>query len=171
MNYQKTLLKITLNPKDLALANPFFQPLIKKRIMMLNKNQSKQKNVWKYTVVLPLLVLFMIQFQTKVVAQEKESNPQENQTSVILEMTTVRDSIGSEATVIRHVDEESTYNPENDKKVIGGKTYIAGATEESAPLIIINGKEQENVFYPKDLRIQVQGKGSYTKYDPKQAVE
>jgi hypothetical protein len=171
VNYQKTLLKITLNPRDLALANPFFQPLIKKRIMMLNKNQSKQRNVWKYTVVLPLLVLFMIQFQTKVVAQEKESKPQENQTSVILEMTTVKDSTGAEATVIRHVDEESTYNPENDKKVIGGKIYIAGATEESAPLIIINGKEQENVFYPKDLRIQVQGKGSYTKYDPKQAVE
>src|SRR5690606_1818054 len=171
VNYQKTLLKITLNPKDLALANPFFQPLIKKRIMMLNKNQSKQRNVWKYGVVLPLLVLFMIQFQTKVVAQEKESKPQENQTTTILEMTTVRDSTGAEATVIRHLEEESKYNPENDKKVIGRKTYIAGATEESAPLIIINGKEQTNVFYPKDLTIQVQGKGSYTKYDSKQAVE
>jgi hypothetical protein len=171
VNYQKTLLKITLNPKDLALANPFFQPLIKKRIIMLNKNQSKQRNVWKYAVVLPLLVLFMMQFQTKVVAQEKESKIQENQNTAIVEMTTVSDSTGAEATVIRHLEEESKYNPENDKKVIGGKTYIAGATEESAPLIIINGKEQTNVFYPKDLTIQVQGKGSYTKYDSKQAVE
>ncbi len=171
INYQKTLLKITLQPQELALANSFFQPLIKKRIIMLNKNQSKQKNVWKYTVVLPLLVLFMIQFQTTVVAQEKESKPQENQTTAILEMTTVTDSTGAEATVIRHLEEETKYNPENDKKVIGGKTYIAGATEESAPLIIINGKEQTNVFYPKDLSIQVHGKGSYKKYDSKQAVE
>src|SRR5690606_12935970 len=77
VNYQKTLLKITLQPQELALANPFVQPLIKKRIIMLNKNQSKQKNVWKYTVVLPLLVLFMIQFQTQVVAQEKENTTQE----------------------------------------------------------------------------------------------
>src|SRR5690606_32373945 len=89
----------------------------------------------------------------------------------IVEMTTVKDSTGAEATVIKYVEEESTYNPENDKKLIGGKTYIGGATQESAPLIIINGKEQENVFYPKDLTIQVQGKGSYTKYDPIQAVE
>src|SRR5690606_8023757 len=171
VNYQKTLLKITLNPKDLALANPFFQPLIKKRIMMLNKNQSKQRNVWKYGVVLPLLVLFMIQFQTKVVAQEKESKPQENQTTTILEMTTVRDSTGAEATVIRHLEEESKYNPENDKKVIGRKTYIAGATEESAPLIIINGKEQENTFYPKDLTFQIQGEGKFKKYESIEAVE
>src|SRR5690606_34681562 len=171
MNYQKTLLKITLNPTGLVLANPFFQPLIKKRIIMLNKNQSKQRNVWKYAVVCPLLAVFIMQFQTKVVAQEKERTLQENQNSAIVEMTTVKDSTGAEATVIKYVEEESTYNPENDKKLIGGKTYIGGATQESAPLIIINGKEQENVFYPKDLTIQVQGKGSYTKYDPIQAVE
>src|SRR5690606_40422627 len=118
VNYQKTLLKITLNPKDLALANPFFQPLIKKRIIMLNKNQSKQRNVWKYGVVLPLLVLFMIQFQTKVVAQEKESKPQENQTTTILKMTTMSDSTREEATDNRHIEEESKNNTENDKKII-----------------------------------------------------
>jgi len=77
INYQKTLLKITINPKNLALANPFFQPLIKKRIIMLNKKQSKKVNIIKYTFVLPVLVVFVMQFQTKVVAQEKENTSKE----------------------------------------------------------------------------------------------
>src|SRR5690606_643423 len=64
VNYQKTLLKVTLNPNELALANSFFQPLIKKRIMMLNKNQSEKSQLWKYLVVFPLLAMFVMQFQT-----------------------------------------------------------------------------------------------------------
>ena len=39
---------------------------------MLNKNQSKKKNYWKYAFILPLLGIFMFLFQIKVVAQEKE---------------------------------------------------------------------------------------------------
>lgn len=175
VNYQKTLLKITLQPQELALANPFFQPLIKKRIIMLNKNQSKQKNVWKYTVVLPLLVLFMIQFQTQVVAQEKENTTQEIQKNPVLEISNSKNPTGVETIVTFLVEEGSNYTNEdfeNDiKKGAGSKIYIAGATEESASLVIINGKEQENTFYPKDLEIGIQGVGSYKKYAPKEAVE
>lgn len=39
---------------------------------MLNKNQSHQRNSWKYTVVLPALIAFVFLFQIKVEAQEKE---------------------------------------------------------------------------------------------------
>ena len=38
---------------------------------MLNKNQSKQRNIWKYAVIIPTLVAFVIFFQVKVIAQEK----------------------------------------------------------------------------------------------------
>src|SRR5690606_11498592 len=72
VNYQKTLLKVTLNPNELALANSFFQPLIKKRIIMLNKNQSKNINLLKYAFILPVLTVFVTKFQTKVVAQTKQ---------------------------------------------------------------------------------------------------
>ena len=44
---------------------------------MLNKNQSNKRNYWKYALVLPLLGVFVIFFQMKVVAQEKESKKQE----------------------------------------------------------------------------------------------
>jgi hypothetical protein len=38
---------------------------------MLNKNQSKKSNSWKYTLVLPALVAFVMLFQVNVIAQEK----------------------------------------------------------------------------------------------------
>ena len=70
--YQKTLLKITLQPECIAITNHFYQSLIKKRIVMLNKTQSKKRNGLKYAIVLPALAAFMFVFQYKVIAQEKE---------------------------------------------------------------------------------------------------
>jgi hypothetical protein len=69
--YQITLLKITAHENCVALSNHFYQSLIKKRIIMLNKNQSSKRNLWKYALVVPALVAFFILFQVNVVAQEK----------------------------------------------------------------------------------------------------
>jgi len=71
--YQLTLLKITTQENCVAITNHFYQSLIKKRIVMLNKNQSNKRNSWKYLFVLPLLGAFIFFFQVQVVAQEKES--------------------------------------------------------------------------------------------------
>jgi BlaR1 peptidase M56 len=72
VGYQKTLLKITVQPENIAITNHFYQSLIKKRIVMLNKQKSRRRNSWKYTVVAPALAAFVLAFQVKVVAQEKE---------------------------------------------------------------------------------------------------
>jgi hypothetical protein len=69
--YQITLLKITTHENCVAITNHFYQSLIKKRIVMLNKNQSNKWNSWKYALVVPVLAAFMLYFQVKVVAQEK----------------------------------------------------------------------------------------------------
>ncbi len=71
--YQKTLLKITVQPDCISLTNHFYQSLIKKRIVMLNKQQSKKWNSWKYITVLPLLAAFTFFFQVKTVAQAKQA--------------------------------------------------------------------------------------------------
>ena len=71
--YQLTLLKITTHENCVVLTNHFYQSLIKKRIVMLNKNQSKKWNSWKYALVLPVLVAFVFLFQMKTIAQEKIS--------------------------------------------------------------------------------------------------
>ena len=69
--YQITLLKITTHDNCVAITNHFYQSLIKKRIVMLNKNQSKKWNSWKYALVLPALIAFVLLFQIEIVAQEK----------------------------------------------------------------------------------------------------
>ena len=71
--YQFTLLKITTQENCVALTNHFYQSLIKKRIIMLNQNQSKKWNLWKYITVFPALVAFVFLFQIEGVAQEKKS--------------------------------------------------------------------------------------------------
>lgn len=78
--YQKTLLKITVQPKEgnTAIINQFYQSLIKKRIVMLNAKQSRLLNKWKYATVLPILAIFIFAFQLKVQAQEKQKNETEN---------------------------------------------------------------------------------------------
>ncbi|MBF2709827.1 M56 family metallopeptidase [Flavobacterium soyangense] len=71
--YQFTLLKITTQENCVAITNHFYQSLIKKRIVMLNKNQSNKRNYWKYALAFPLLGAFIFFFQVKVIAQERES--------------------------------------------------------------------------------------------------
>ncbi|WP_119791088.1 M56 family metallopeptidase [Flavobacterium anhuiense] len=72
--YQYTLLKITTHENCVAITNHFYQSLIKKRIVMLNKNQSKRRNYWKYYTVIPALIAFVLLFQIEVVAKERQPN-------------------------------------------------------------------------------------------------
>ncbi len=89
-SYQITLLKVTTQHNCVAITNPFYQSLIKKRIVMLNKNQSKKSNYWKYFVMVPALLAFLFYFQVQVIAQErKEGNSKEqvvDQETVVVEI-------------------------------------------------------------------------------------
>ena len=88
--YQLTLLKITTQENCVAITNHFYQSLIKKRIVMLNKNQSKKWNSWKYAVVLPALIAFVFLFQIEVVAQEKSTLKQETEVKEAVDLTTFK---------------------------------------------------------------------------------
>ena len=70
--YQYLMLKQLVHPQKITIANPFFNSLIKKRIVMLNQKQSKQINLIRLFTVLPLLVLFLFSFNTKEVIKFKE---------------------------------------------------------------------------------------------------
>jgi len=70
--YQKALLKVVSNQSCLSITNNFYQSLIKKRIVMLNTNQSHKKKSWKYALVIPALIGFVLLFQIKTIAQEKD---------------------------------------------------------------------------------------------------
>ncbi|MDI1304520.1 MAG: M56 family metallopeptidase [bacterium] len=92
--YQITLLKITTHENCVAITNHFYQSLIKKRIVMLNKNQSKKWNSWKYALILPLLAAFVLSFQIKTIAQEKTN--QNASKSVLDVVTTINKNFSDE---------------------------------------------------------------------------
>ncbi|NOR28191.1 MAG: TonB-dependent receptor plug domain-containing protein [Lutibacter sp.] len=70
--YQLTLLKTCGANYCTEITNNFYNSLIKKRIIMLHKNRSTKTSQWKYALLLPLLIAFLITFNTKVIAQEKK---------------------------------------------------------------------------------------------------
>ncbi|GGK17914.1 hypothetical protein GCM10007962_10170 [Yeosuana aromativorans] len=70
-SYQYTLLKTSMPTHQLALTNNFYNSLIKKRIVMLHKSKSKKINLFKYSLILPLLALFLMSFNTEEVIIEK----------------------------------------------------------------------------------------------------
>ncbi|WP_291133173.1 M56 family metallopeptidase [Flavobacterium sp. UBA7682] len=72
-SYQKALLKVTASKNCFSLTNHFYQSLIKKRIIMLNQNQSHKRNLWKYAVVIPSLIAFVFLFQINTEARNKVS--------------------------------------------------------------------------------------------------
>ena len=67
--YQKVLVKISVEGFNLALTNNFYQSLIKKRIVMLNKSATGRSSAWKTALIVPALFAFIFLFNIKTVAQ------------------------------------------------------------------------------------------------------
>ena len=63
--YQYTMLKVSGQELPISIINHFYNSLIKKRIVMLQKSQSKKTRMLKATLVLPALALFLFSFNTK----------------------------------------------------------------------------------------------------------
>jgi hypothetical protein len=99
--YQFALLKVASN-EALPISNPFHQSLIKKRIVMLNKSQSNQLNSVKYLAVVPLVILFILFFQVKVVAQEVAVSKPNAKTQVVIDKNTSDAQLKAEAERIKN---------------------------------------------------------------------
>ncbi|KAB5487587.1 M56 family metallopeptidase [Flagellimonas hadalis] len=71
--YQYLMLKQAVDGQQFKITNSFYNSLIKKRIVMLNQNQSKKINVFKTLFVLPLLGLFLVSFSVEEVYRYSSS--------------------------------------------------------------------------------------------------
>ncbi|MEZ0007295.1 hypothetical protein ABH942_002674 [Flavobacterium sp. 28YEA47A] len=128
--YQKTLLKVSAPHQCIPITNHFFQSLIKKRIVMLNTDQSKKRNSWKYAIVLPLLTIFMLQFQVETVAQEKEDEQvqaqQRNNYEVRVDKNSTDDYLKAQSKIFKNnhgIDLKfSRIKRNSDKEIIAIKT-------------------------------------------------
>jgi len=72
--YQYLMLKQAVGEQQLSITNPFYNSLIKKRIVMLNQKPSKSASMLKSLIVLPLLVLFLVSFNSREVVKFKENS-------------------------------------------------------------------------------------------------
>ena len=70
--YQRLLVKTSVVNHNITLSNNFYNSLIKERIVMLHKSKSKKANLLKYVLVIPLLALFLMSFNTEDIYIEKE---------------------------------------------------------------------------------------------------
>src|SRR5690606_11919207 len=61
-----------------SIINPFFNSLIKKRILMLQKQRSNKRSSWKYALILPLLIGFMLLFSFKTQVDYTPVNKKDN---------------------------------------------------------------------------------------------
>lgn len=83
-SYYQSLLHQILDTNSLSFTNTFFKKsLIKKRIIMLQKSKSSQKNLFKYALLLPVIFAMLVYTSTEVKAQEKS----DAETEMIQELT------------------------------------------------------------------------------------
>ncbi len=66
-SYQYTMLKVSVIPRSLAVSNSFYNSLIKKRIVMLNRTKSKKHQALKTLIIVPVLTLFLYAFNSEMV--------------------------------------------------------------------------------------------------------
>lgn len=86
-SYQTTLLKTSMPSHQMALSNNFYNSLIKKRIVMLHKSKSKKINQFKFAIVIPLLAIFLMSFNTEKVYVPKAKTLKEKVNNNIINKT------------------------------------------------------------------------------------
>lgn len=159
LKYQYLLLNHTFqNNHSQSLQTTFFQSSIKQRIMMLNKSTTAKIYALKSIVVLPILVLLFRNFQSKVVAQEKE-----NPTEVSAKLSTVKysDSTGSITTIYGNNFKISNLEPNNINFTKDSSTLKGSNKKDERVVVKINryaGKEYLDMtkrFLKKKYNIDV----------------
>ena len=152
--YQYTLLKITTHETCVAITNHFYQSLIKKRIVMLNKNQSKKTNYWKYCTIIPALAAFVFLFQIEIIAQERKENQEVSQNATSddvykIEKTTTDQELKVIADKIKQKHDFdvaiSNVKRNTDKELTAIKMNIKKGTQE-VQTIEIDGDEAIKSF-------------------------
>ncbi|MFI2743132.1 M56 family metallopeptidase [Zhouia sp. PK063] len=135
-----------------ALSTNFFNSLIKKRIVMLHQKKSNSKKSWKYAIVIPAMVGFVLFFQVKTYAQyqTKKSNENTNTTISIRANESVKDTIFV-------VNGKASASSTPVKLSVNGKNQsnavieVKGYTTQKEPLYIVNGKIEKDAKVANEI--------------------
>lgn len=143
ISYQYLMLKQVVDTQEYTLANSFYNSLIKKRIVMLNQNQSRKVNVLKTLVILPLLGLFLVSFSIEENYLYKDSDSVES----IMDGKTAKDGKVVELTIYKNttdieldditkdlsnegIDFSYTAVRNDDKEIIEISLHLSGKNDE-----------------------------------------
>jgi len=118
-SYQLILLKSSLPEHKYLITNNFYNSQIKKRIIMLHKSKSKKFNAWKYTLILPLLALFLMSVSTKNVYVEIADPFIEKENYLVTEDTTEPSSDISITIITKNTTESELDEIKNQLKKEG----------------------------------------------------
>ena len=110
ISYQYLMLKQAVDAQEYTLANSFYNSLIKKRIVMLNQNQSKKVNALKTLVMVPLLGLFLVSFSIEENYLYKDPDSIES----VMEGNTVKDDKMVELTIDKNTTDTELDNIKKD---------------------------------------------------------
>jgi len=161
VKYQYLLLNHTFHDNHFqSLESTFFQSSIKQRIMMLNKTTTAKIYTLKSIVVVPILVLLFINFQSKIVAQEKKS-PWKT-TSVINDIQYIEDSTTDTPNLTSSRDPFDVKNYSEKPTFIDNNTFVNDSLKKDERVVVkINrfaGKEYLDMtkkFLKKSYNIDV----------------
>ncbi len=131
-SYQHLLLKTSVPYYKMALANNFYNSLIKKRIVMLQKSKSNKFRIWKYALILPLLALFLMNFSTKEIISYTEFS---NSKSIITESSVETDEI-EERLINKDFTEADLEQVKKELESKGVKLKFSGVKRNSENEII-----------------------------------
>ncbi|USD24221.1 M56 family metallopeptidase [Flagellimonas marinaquae] len=109
-SYQYLMLKQAVDQKEYTLANSFYNSLIKKRIVMLNQNQSKKINILKTLAVMPLLGLLLVSFNIEKKYLYKDSVTLDN----VMVKETPKDNKMVELTIDKNTTDADLDNIKKD---------------------------------------------------------
>lgn len=138
--YQLTLVKASSPIIAPALASPFYESLIKKRIIMLNKRTSNKRNLIKMSIVLPLLAVFMLSFNvTENYVYLTDTN---SETSLQPEFTIQPNTTEKELLIIVNTINAAT----NNFKVDFQQIQRDDATNNLTKLVIATKFDSQNRF-------------------------
>lgn len=161
--YQLTLLKFSLSNQVSSFANSFYQPLIKNRIMMLNKPKTRKLNYAKLLVFAPILLVFFLMFQTKTQAKTKSVNLDE----IKIQRDTILNSTGTLEVSPYTFDVDKVKTVENVINEMRGlkQTLLLGGLGGN-PIVFLDGKRlktSDKISLPEEVLVKVHRNNEFTK--------
>lgn len=152
--YQYILLKQAVSEHNLSIVNPFFNSLIKKRIVMINQIPSQKIKALKILTIIPLLALFLYSFNVKT-EYSTIYNSSEQSTGKIIELIIDKDTTDEELETIKKdlekdgIDFSYTIVHNEKKEIINISIQITGESKNGGSFNnSYNSSDKEKAISP-----------------------